>query len=112
MDASDEEANCFRLACDLFPGELVVGKIVVEGLDDPVAIGPGIAAGFVVLKAVALSVASDIEPVACPAFAVIGRGEKVVDDGAVVCVRGVSGELLQKLGAWRQPDEIEREPAG
>ena len=63
----------------LFLDEAIVGRVVVEGADDVVAVGPGIGALGVDLKAVRICVAHDIEPVLRPAFAVAFAFEQAVD---------------------------------
>ena len=76
------------VAGDLFLDEAVVGLVGVEGLDDVVAIAPGVGARLVGLEAVGLGVAGEVEPVAAPALAVVRRGEQAVD------------ELLEGVGRW------------
>ena len=54
--------------------ELIVRHVIVEGFDDPVAVGVGVgvAAFFGEDVAFGVGVAGDIEPVSAPAFAVMG----------------------------------------
>ena len=58
--------------------KLVVGHVVVEGLDDPVAVEVR-AAGLFQPRSGLVHVAREIEPVAGVAFAVVGRCEQAVD---------------------------------
>ena len=67
------------VAGDLLPDELVVGQVAVERLDHPVAVAPGVVADVVPLEALALAEPDDIQPVARPALAVMGRGEQPID---------------------------------
>ena len=73
--ASGEEAECNevwlwqKIACDLFAKELVVRFVGVEGVDDGVAVSPGIGAELVTFEAVRIGVVDDVEPVASLAFA-------------------------------------------
>ena len=72
----------------------VVRLVVIEGGDDVIAIGPGIAPGLVFVEAVRFAVVHDVEPVAAPAFAITRRGEESVDQlligvGRVVGEEGV-----------------------
>ena len=62
--------------------ELIVGKVVIESVDDPVAVGVGVGVFLVfgVGGALGVSVAGDIEPVAGPAFAESLPGEEVVGE--------------------------------
>ena len=68
------------VAGDLLADEAVVGLVFIEGLDDVIAIAPRVWAKGVVLEAIALGVAREVEPVARPAFAVVRRGEQPVDE--------------------------------
>ena len=58
------------IARDLLTDELVVRRVGVEGLDDIVAIGPGIGTLGINLKPVGVGIPHHIEPVLCPAFTV------------------------------------------
>ena len=60
------------VAGDLFAGEFEIRLVGVEAADDVVPIGPGVFAGFVAFEAFAFGEADDVEPVAGPAFAVVG----------------------------------------
>ena len=53
----------------LLDGELVVGHIVIESPDHPVAVGPDVA-GTIFLVAIAVGVAGEVEPLASPLFPV------------------------------------------
>ena len=63
------------VAGDLLEKEAVVGLVGLEGLDDVVAVAPGLRAFGVEFVAVGVGVADDVEPFQGPAFAVGGRGE-------------------------------------
>ena len=69
-----------HVAGDLSPKKLVVAEVGIEGLDHPVAIPPGVGPELVAFEAVGVGVVGDVEPVAGPAFAVVGRGEQAVDE--------------------------------
>ena len=56
---------------DLFLHKAIVGFVVIERLDDVVAVPPGIAIINVRLIAAAVGVPGGVEPVAGPAFAVV-----------------------------------------
>ena len=72
---------------ELLDDELVVRLIVVQRVDDVIAIGPSVgetvileeAVTLVDLEAAGIGVAGGVEPVASPAFAVVGRGEEAID---------------------------------
>jgi hypothetical protein len=67
--------------CNLLEQELIVGQVLVERADDPVAVGVGVGVAPLLLEDVALGVgvAGDVEPVAAPALAVARRREEAVD---------------------------------
>ena len=67
-----------QVAGDLLDEELVVGHVVVEGVDDPIAIHPH-EPRLVLFEAVGVGVAGRVEPEAAPAFAEVGRGEQPLD---------------------------------
>jgi hypothetical protein len=97
--AGDEQAGSFgdglveKAAGDLLADELVVGFVVEEGLDDVVAIGPGVEAFVVALAAIGFAEADKLEPVAGVAFGVARRLKEEVDGGFVgaLVVSGVGG---------------------
>ena len=68
------------VAGDLFGEEGVVRLVLVERADHVVAVSPGIGAVEVVLEAVGVGVARNIEPVPAPTFAVVRRGEQPIDE--------------------------------
>ena len=95
------------VAGELQPRELVVGEVLVEGVDDPVAVAPGVGAELVPLEALALAVTGDVEPVARPAFAEVLRRKELLDGG---CVRGIGSVLFEPCDVvefGREADEVE-----
>ena len=66
---------------DLLLDEPVIGRVVVEGADDIVAVGPGVRALGVHFKAVCVGITHNIQPVLRPAFAIARTGEEALDDG-------------------------------
>ena len=111
-----EVAVVLRVLDDLVGGqlqtqELVVGKVVVEGLHHPVAIGIGVRVAAFFLKDVTLRVgiAGDIEPVAAPAFAEGRRREETFDE-LLGRLRILIGDEGGDLGGGRLvADERERQ---
>lgn len=61
-----------EVARELFAEELVDWLVGVEGVDDVVAVTPGVAVGDVFVESVGIGVADHVEPVSSPAFAVVG----------------------------------------
>ena len=64
---------------DLEFGKIVVAEVFVEGLDDPVAVG-GVIAEVVVVVAVGVGNADEVEPILGHVFAVGGLGHEVVNE--------------------------------
>ena len=60
-----------EIAGELFADELVVGKVAVEGADDPVAIAPRERVGVVFVATIGIAIAGDIQPMSTPAFAIV-----------------------------------------
>src|SRR5205814_141208 len=63
-----------EVAGDLLFDKFVVGQVVVEGADDPVAITPrfgDVAVAADAARVLGIGVAHDVEPVAAPVFAVM-----------------------------------------
>ena len=99
------------VAGDLLAEKLVVGLVGVERLDHIVAIPPGIGAELITLEAVGVGVVGDVEPVAGPAFAVVGRSEQAIDELFIGIGRFVGDKRGHFLGRGRQAEEVERQPA-
>ena len=91
-----------QVAGHLLDHEAVVGKIAVEGADHPIPPHP-LLARRILLVAVGVGIARQIEPVAGPLLAVALTGEKFFDRG-VVAVPEISGHVV---GRRRQPHEVE-----
>ena len=115
-----------QVAGHLLDDELVVRLILVEGLDDPVAVGPDNSAGVGGITG-AIGVAGEVEPLTGPVFAVSGLGEEMGDDVRVlgagefcdflgrpgqaffllaVCEEGVDGITFAVLGHGRTGDRL------
>src|SRR4051812_22180764 len=71
------------IAGDLEADELVIGQIVIERLNDEVAILEGAGAILVELVAAALGEANGVEPVAGPAFAEMRALQDTIDESIV-----------------------------
>ena len=87
--------------------ELVVGEVLIEGANHVVAVAPGFGFFEIEFVAAGFGEANEVEPVAAPALAVVGRGEEAVDHG-FVDARGGIGEEGGDLGGGRgQAGEVE-----
>ena len=97
-----------EVAGELFADELVEGAVLVEGVYDVVAVVVGEGIGRVLIGAVRVGVAYDVEPVTSPALSVVGRTKQPVDQvfpgsrvlvvDEVVDLRGSRGEADQVVG--------------
>ena len=87
------------------------GEVVVEGLDDPVAVGPGVGSEDVVLEAMAVGEVDRVEPVPGHPLAEARRGEEPVDEPLMGVGSGVSAERRHLLRRRREAVEIDRHPA-
>ena len=97
-----------EVAGELADRKLVEGKVVVEGVDDPLAVGPD-CAEVVVLKSMGVGVAGGIEPEAGAVFAVMGGSEVSVDESFVGNLAAF--ELFDLLDFWWQSGEVEGKAA-
>ncbi len=95
------------VAGDLLAEELVVGFIVVEGIDDVVAIAPGVGDGEVGGLAGRVGIAHDIEPVPSPALTVVRRGQQPIDQPFVSVRCRVVHEGLDVVRGRGQAEKIE-----
>ena len=99
-----------KVARDLLADESVVGLVGIEGVDDVVAIPPGVLGKHVVRGAHLVGIAGEIEPVPRPPFTEGSRGEQPVDDGGVGG-RGAVGDVRGDLGGrGGQTREVEAHP--
>ena len=92
--------------------EPVVRDVGVEGVDDVVAIEVRLGDRIVGVVAGGVGVAGEVEPVASPALAVLGRGEQLVDQPREGIGPIVGDERLDPLGLGRQADQVEGTPGG
>ena len=99
-----------EVVSELVDDELVVGEVFVDGVDDPVAVAPGVGAGAVLFRSRRCRRSVRIEPVAAPSLAEMGRGEEGVDEFFVGCGAGFSAKASATRGSG-EPDEIEVEVA-
>ena len=90
-----------RVSGDLFLHEAAVRLVAVEGADNVVAVRPGVGAGLVLVVTVSVAVVDDVQPVACPAFAVAGEGEQSLDQLFVGQRVGVADELADVIRGRR-----------
>ena len=93
---------------ELLDDELVVRFILIVGLHDVVAVGPGVRVAVVLAAIVHVAVAADgvgvaggIQPVARPAFAVVRAGEEAINDRFPSIRRLVRQKRIDLRRTWR-----------
>ena len=92
---------------DLLQRESVEWHIVVQRVDDPLPPAPSVWADVVLLVAVRVGVAGEVEPLDGPALAVVLRLEQPVHERHVRLRTRVSPERSRDLGLRRQSCEIQ-----
>ena len=87
-----------EVAGDLFDRELVKRHVGVEGINDPLAVAPGVGPDLVFFIAIGVGVAGEVEPLAGPFFAVVGGVEVSFDESFVGVGPEVGEEVCDLLG--------------
>ena len=100
-----------HVAGELLDRELIERHVGVEGVDDPIAIRPD-RARPVLLVAVGVGVAGQVEPAPRPALAVMRRSQQSIDQRLVGSRRWVVDEGVDLFGRRRQADQVEVQPPG
>ena len=95
-----------KIACELIDGELIIGKIAVEGIDNPIAEGPCVKAQWVGAIASGICIAGEIEPMAGPFFPKPWRGKKSIQLGIVSSGAFVFQKAIHFFGGGWQAYEI------
>ena len=96
-----------HIAGDLLLHEPVVGLVVVEALDDVVAIVPRVVAQPVVLEALALGISRHIQPMPPPSLPVARRRQQPFHQPLVRARRLVRHERIDLRRRRRQTDQVE-----
>ncbi len=102
-----------QISGDLMDDELVEREVAVEGIDDPVAIAPGLgqlATGGAGLRVgvVVVGIAGHVEPVPRPALAIGRRGQEPIDDLLERRGRTIGNERRDLFRGWREAGQVER----
>ena len=88
---------------DLFDQKPVEWPVGVEAVNHPVAVSPGVGVVQVVVHAVAVGVANNIEPQPSVALAVARRGEQSVDQSCESPRSAIGQEGFDLTGRRREP---------
>ena len=96
---------------DLFLNESGVRNITIEGVDEVVAIRPGVLSRTVHAKPVTLAEVRDVEPEPREPLAELRGGEEAVHQDFIGVGGLVIDECVDLLGAGRQAVEVEGEAA-
>ena len=120
VGAGDEKAgglDCFNVVGpQRVAGQLLAAQIRRmadrdSGADDPIAIWPRIAPRLVIFKTVAFAKPGQVQPVAGPTLAVVGRGQQTVDLFLVGLADRYRRRTLRPRPAWGV-GQSGRRPAG
>ena len=98
-----------QVASNLLAHELIVGQIGVERLEHPIAVAPGIGDRQIEFVAPRFGIAHHIEPMAGEAFAIVGRGEELVDiffKRQRIGIGDNPGQIL--LSCWQPGEQFAR----
>ena len=95
-----------QVAGHMFPDELVVRDVGVQGPDQVVAVTPRGWSVGIAFAPVGLAVADQVHPVAGPALAEMGRVQEVVHQVFVGPRRGVGDEGLDLSGEGRESSQV------
>ena len=98
------------VASDLPLHEAVVRDVLVQRLDDEVAVVVRVRSVVVLLEPVALCEARDVQPVTCLALTEVRTREQPIDQLAVGVGVLVLHELVDFVGARRQAGKVEHRP--
>ena len=82
ISPGDEESrsgiHSESIASNLLPDELIIRLVVIQRLDDIVAIRIGVLPIAVRLESVGFGEAGDVQPVSAPAFTIAGAGQNTI----------------------------------
>ena len=99
-----------QVAGELPGDELVVGQVVVDRVDDPVAVGPHLAV-IIQVQSVGVGVADQVQPVPTDVLSELRCIEKFVDDALVSVRVGVGEVTVDHVAPGRQSGEVQMHPA-
>ena len=95
------------IAGDLSFHENVIGHVVLNGLNNPVAIAEGSRIGVVALRVEpVIGVAGDMKPETSPALAIARRGEQTINDFGERIGRAIVFKCINLFGRGREAGEI------
>ena len=100
-----------HIARDLFNGEFLERHVLVQGVDYPVAVFPGIQPQIIFFVTMAVRIAGEVEPGTRPSFAVVGIGQQAIHEFLVGIRTLVRQEGVHFLGRWRKTNEVEVDAA-
>ncbi len=92
---------------DLLFHEAVVWLVLIERLNDVIAVAPGVRAGLVGFEPFTFGVSGEVQPMTRPPLAIVRRGEQPVDNFLVRVGRFVGDESVYFFGRRRKADQIQ-----
>ena len=99
-----------EIAGELENRELIEGEVFVEGLHDPVAVGPHVAL-VVEVEAVGVGIARDVEPMAGHLLAMVRARQQPIDELVIGIRGGIGDEGRHLFRSRRQAGEREGDAA-
>ena len=100
-----------HVSSNLHPDEFVVGQILIQRANHPIAIGPRGVARSVVFVAIALTETHHVQPVTRPALAILGRIEHLIHEARPGLRRGITDKGGDVLRRGRQAGQVYVKPA-
>ena len=94
-----------QVSSELFAGELIEGKVIVERVDHPVAVGRD-AVVLVPVVADGVGEANQVEPVRGHSLSVVFGCKKTINESLVSFRGRVGPESIHDPGLGRQPGEV------
>ena len=89
---------------ELFDDEFVERFVVIQRGDHVIAVTPGVEIRQVLVEAVGIGIAGNVQPVAPPALAIVRRCQQTINEPFICCYRLVpekSGDFFRCRGqAW------------
>ena len=96
---------------NLLADELTIRLVLIEGVDDVIAVAPRVWTIVVLLESRRVGIAGDVHPVTAPAFAVVRRSEQLVDDALPGPARRVGEKRVNLRRRRWQADQIKIGPS-
>ena len=99
------------IGSNLLKNEVVEGHVLVQRIDHPVPIPPGMGSRVVVLESITVGIADDVQPVLGPALSIGRRGQQSIHQPRPCARTTVRHETVNLFrGRW-QAKQVQVQPA-